>query len=146
MPPGTSFSFRFFAFLYSTRGSAASTRGLEVIVSVAVMPTWASLIPVAGHTPSFGSTLGHEVYRRGFSGSSISRWDSTPVYFFGWSFGFTTISFFTSKWPSSVRAIIVDPSWLAFAPTSTVVQGMSVSSFNSSFRGQFTLRSLFLQA
>jgi hypothetical protein len=34
--------------------------------------------------------------------------------------------FLTSKWPSSVRATMVDPSLLAFLPTSTVVQGISI--------------------
>ena len=58
MPPGTSFSRRVAAFLYITGMSAASTRGLEVMVSVAVMPTLASLMPVAAHTPLDLSTLG----------------------------------------------------------------------------------------
>ena len=61
MPPGTSFSPRFSAFLYSTSGSAASTRGFEVMVSVAVMPTFAALMPVAAQMPFSRSTLGQAV-------------------------------------------------------------------------------------
>ncbi len=61
MPPGTSFSLRVFALRYSTSGSAASTRGLEVMVSVAVMPTFAALMPVAAQMPFFLSTLGQAV-------------------------------------------------------------------------------------
>lgn len=41
--------------------SAASTRGFEVVVSVAVMPTFAALMPVAAQMPCFGSTLGQDV-------------------------------------------------------------------------------------
>ena len=61
MPPGTSFSRRDLAFWYSTSGSAASTRGLEVMVSVAVMPTLAALMPVAAQMPLALSTLGQAV-------------------------------------------------------------------------------------
>ena len=42
-------------------GSAASTRGLVVMVSVAVMATLAALMPLAAHTPCSGLTLGVEV-------------------------------------------------------------------------------------
>ena len=58
MPPGTSFSRRVFAFRYATIGSAASTRGLVVIVSQAVMPTFAALMPVVAQRPSLRSTFG----------------------------------------------------------------------------------------
>ena len=61
MPPGTSFSPRFLAFLYTTSGSAERTRGLEVMVSVAVMPTLAALMPVAAQMPWVRSTLGQAV-------------------------------------------------------------------------------------
>ena len=61
MPPGTSFSRRVLALRYSTSGSAASTRGLVVMVSVAVMPTCAALMPVAAQMPSRPSTLGQAV-------------------------------------------------------------------------------------
>ena len=60
----------------------------------------------------------------GLSGRSISRWEMTLLYFRGCRFGSTTMSFFTSKWPSSVRAIMVERSLLARLPTSTVVQGI----------------------
>ena len=39
----------------STIGSAASARGFDVVVSVAVMPTFAALMPVAAQMPCFGS-------------------------------------------------------------------------------------------
>ena len=58
MPPGTSFSRRDLGFCSSTRGSAARTRGFVVMVSVAVMPTPAALMPVAAQIPLAGSTLG----------------------------------------------------------------------------------------
>ena len=45
----------------ATIGSAASTRGFEVVVSVAVMPTFAALMPVAAQMPCAGSTLGQDV-------------------------------------------------------------------------------------
>ena len=61
MPPGVSFSLRVFAFFSATSGSAARTRGLEVMVSVAVMPTPAALMPVAAQMPFLGSTLGQAV-------------------------------------------------------------------------------------
>jgi len=48
----------------------------------------------------------------------------TLLYFFFWSLGSTTTSFFTSKWSSSVRAIMVEESLLARLPTRMVVQGM----------------------
>ena len=72
-------------------------RGLEVMVSVAVMPTLAELMPVAAQTPWERSTLGQAVYRRGSSGRSISTWERTLLYFRFWSLGSTTTSFFTSK-------------------------------------------------
>ena len=124
MPPMVSFSRRDLAFLYSTKGSAPSTRALEVMVSVAVMPTLASLMPQAAQMPFFLSTLGLAVYRMGSSGSGISTWDSTLLYLRGCFFGSTTTVFLMSKWPSSVRAIMVEPSLLASFPTNRVVQGM----------------------
>ena len=80
---GMQLSFLLFAFRYSTSGSAASTRELVVIVSVAVMPTLASLMPVAAQIPLAGSTVGLAVYRMGCSGRSISAWEITLLYFFG---------------------------------------------------------------
>ena len=56
------------------------TRGLLVIVSVAVMATLASLMPQAGHAPLVFDTLGQAVYRMAFSGSSIVRWEMTVLY------------------------------------------------------------------
>ena len=61
MPPGVAFSRLDFASLYSTSGSADRTRGLEVMVSVAVMPTFAALMPVAAQIPLALSTLGQAV-------------------------------------------------------------------------------------
>ena len=60
MPPGIA-GCPSFASRSSTSGSAASTRGLVVMVSVAVMPTPAALIPVAAQIPCFVSTLGQAV-------------------------------------------------------------------------------------
>ena len=60
----------------------------------------------------------------GLSGSSISRWERTVLYLRGCFFGSTTIIFLTSKWPSSVRATMVEWSLLAFLPTMIVVQGI----------------------
>ena len=44
-----------------TSGSAPSTRGLEVMVSVAVMPTLAALTPLAAHRPLPSTALGTAV-------------------------------------------------------------------------------------
>ena len=127
MPPGISF-LRPPAFCSSTSGSAARTRGLEVMVSVAVMPTPASLMPVAAQTPFLGSTLGQAVQRIAPSSSGIVTWDRTLLYVLFPFFGSSTIIFLTSKCPSSVRAIIVERSLDAAFPTRTVVQDMRFSS------------------
>ena len=64
----------------STSGSAPSTRGLEVMVSVALIATFAALIPAQPQIPSSGRTFGIEVYRSGSCGSSILRRPITEVY------------------------------------------------------------------
>ncbi len=53
---------------------APSTRGLEVIVSVAVMPTLAALTPEAAQMPLPSTALGIAVNRRAPSGRGISTW------------------------------------------------------------------------
>ena len=60
MPPGTSGSSPL-AGVYSTNGSAPSTRALAEMVSVADMDTFAALMPVSAHTPFAGSALGVQV-------------------------------------------------------------------------------------
>ena len=112
IPPGTSFS-PSAAGLYTTSGSAPKTLGFEVIVSVAVIPTFASLTPLAAHIPSPSTALGISVWRSGFLGSFISRCDMTVLYFSFCSSAFTTTNFLGIKCPepeSSLRAIMVEPS------------------------------------
>ena len=67
----------------------------------------------------------------GSSGRSISTWERTLLYFRGCFSGVTTTIFFTSKWPSSVREIMVEPSLLAFLPTRIVVQDIYIPSLRS---------------
>ena len=76
MPPGTS-GCSPLAGWYTTSGSAPSTRGLEVMVSVAVMPTLAALTPAAAQIPLPSTALGMAVIRMGSPGSGTSTWDST---------------------------------------------------------------------
>ena len=76
MPPGISFSSS-----YSTSGSAPRTRGLEVIVSVAVIAIFSSLIPLAAQIPFPFTAFGIAVYFKGLSGKSISRFERTVLYF-----------------------------------------------------------------
>ncbi len=61
----------------ATSGSAASTRSLTAMVSVALMATLRSLTPASARIPRFGSTFGTMLYRHGLSGRSISTWLST---------------------------------------------------------------------
>lgn len=63
----------------STSGSAPSTRGLEVIVSVALIATSAALIPAQPQIPSCGRAFGIAVYRSGSSGRAIVRRPITLV-------------------------------------------------------------------
>ena len=78
MPPGTS-GVSPMAGWYTTSGSAPSTRGLEVMVSVAVMPTLAALTPAAAQMPLPSTAFGMAVIRMGSPGRGISTWDSTDL-------------------------------------------------------------------
>ena len=69
----------FSAGLYSTKGSAPSTLGFEVMVSVAVIATCSSFTPLAAHIPSPFTAFGTHVYLIGSSGSSIFTWDITEL-------------------------------------------------------------------
>ena len=126
IPPGFSLSVLVLGW-YFTKGSAPKTLGLDVIVSVAVIPTLSSLIPVAAQIPFLSSTLGDAVYLSGFLSNSISKWPILLLYLVPCFLLSTTIVFFTSKWPSSVLAIIVEPSYDTFLPTSKVVQAIITS-------------------
>jgi hypothetical protein len=68
-----------FAGVYGTSGSAPSTRAFEVIVSVAVMATFASLMPASPHTPADVNEFGVSEYCSGSDGRSIVRWPFTLV-------------------------------------------------------------------
>ena len=76
MPPGTSGRSPL-AGWYTTNGSAPKTRGLDVMVSVAVMPTWAALTPAAAQMPSPSTALGMAVIRSAWPGSGTSTWEIT---------------------------------------------------------------------
>ena len=69
----------FSAGLYTTKGSAPNTLSFEVMVSVAVMATFAALTPAAPQTPSPLSAFGTAEYLIGLSGRSISTCDITDL-------------------------------------------------------------------
>ena len=98
---------------YSTSGSAPKTRGFEVIVSVAVIAIFSSLIPLAAQIPFPLTAFGIAVYDIGLSGKSISKCEITVLYFLFCSFEEITTNFFgvnPSAPESSFLAIIVEPS------------------------------------
>ena len=112
MPPGTSGSSPL-AGVYSTNGSAPSTRSLVVRVSVALIATFASLTPASPQIPSLRSAFGTAVYCSGSSGRVMVRWEITDLYSRGCSSGFTTMKRFGLNSPfaeSSLRAMMVEPS------------------------------------
>ena len=97
-----------------------------MIVSVALIPTFASFIPVAAQIPYLGSTFGQVVYLKECSGNSTSTCEILLTYFLGCLSFSTTFIFLTSNLPSSFLAIIVEPSLLAFLPTNIVVHGIKI--------------------
>ena len=80
--------------------------------------------------PLPSTALGMAVKRIAPSGRGISTWESTERYTLGISSGCTTVNFFAVKCPdpeSSLRAIMVEPSYEAFLPTRIVVQAILLS-------------------